>query len=455
MIWPGGPITVSGPANSAPGGQVNAGDEVTFFGPFSSNDVVVDVSGAENGQSTFHVSCSDGDMDGDTATNDDQQQVSAFGRDCGKFQGNGKGSSGINDWLLEGFVDSDADVLDCNATPGVGATSCEIQSVAADCKSPTDKPDALTWLYSGGGCAASDNDQQSGDLFCTGSVDGSQAVTVTDEGGNVFDVAPGGTFTTTRDDSKEFTLTNSGGTEVNGRHVSCSQPLQAGDVYGSLTLAALNGAGLGADIVYAYEVVNQGAAAVDDITVVDDQLGAIGGISSLAPGESETLTATAFVTTTTTNVATVDGDGPPGAVCSADSNPVLVTVLPPPPCSVSIAFKELKEDAIKWTLSNGAGQRATLETLQLVFPAEFDAIREVKLDGAIFKVGDSDTFPDGVGSGEVIGAADWTEQNVAKRQLEAGESRTLEVKFKKKYQSAAETDFDLDLTFEEGCTAEF
>jgi len=84
---------------------------VTFFGPFSDNDVVVTIVGG--GESVFHVSCSDKDMDGDTATNEDEVQVSPLGRDCGKSQGNGKGSSGVNDWLLEGFVDKNNDVLDC------------------------------------------------------------------------------------------------------------------------------------------------------------------------------------------------------------------------------------------------------------------------------------------------------------------------------------------------------
>jgi 5-hydroxyisourate hydrolase-like protein (transthyretin family) len=46
------------------------------------------------GVSTFHVSCSDADMNG--------------ADDCGKPQGDGKGKTGfLNDWLLKGMVDSD------------------------------------------------------------------------------------------------------------------------------------------------------------------------------------------------------------------------------------------------------------------------------------------------------------------------------------------------------------
>lgn len=229
-----------------------------------------------------------------------------------------------------------------------------------------------------------------------------------------------------------------------------------GDVYGSLTLAALGGVGIGAEVVYAYQVSNGGTGAIHDIGVEDDQLGFIGSIPSLAPGDSETLTETAFISATTTNVASAEGDGEAGALCTAESNPVIVTVVPPPPCSASIAIKELKDDAIKWRLSNdSAATRATMEDFRLVFPAEFVAIKEVKLDGAIFKSGDSDTYPDGVGSGEVIGPDDWTNDNVSKRQLDPGETRTLEVKFKKKFKGAEAGDFGLNVTFEEGCSVDF
>jgi len=160
-----------------------------------------------------------------------------------------------------------------------------------------------------------------------------------------------------------------------------------------------------------------------------DGLGFIGSIASLPPGESETLTATASISETTTNVARAEGNGPPGAEWRADSDPVAVSVLPPPPCSASIAFKQLDDDKAKWTLSNDSpSQRATMETFRLVFPAGFVAIKEVKLAGAVFKSGDSDTYPDGVGSGDVIGPDDWTQSNVSKLQLDPGESRTLEAK---------------------------
>jgi hypothetical protein len=76
--------------------------EVTFSGfAGSPNDVYWEIfaGGTKIGESTFHMSCSDDDMDGP--------------EDCGKAEGDGKGKSGfINTWLLEGMIDSKG-VLDC------------------------------------------------------------------------------------------------------------------------------------------------------------------------------------------------------------------------------------------------------------------------------------------------------------------------------------------------------
>jgi hypothetical protein len=80
------------------------------------------------GTSKFHVSCSDEDMDLDTATNDVQQQVDTvfiqgigdydllgLGKDCAKFAGDGKDTppnSFVNTWLFEG-MEGDGGAFDC------------------------------------------------------------------------------------------------------------------------------------------------------------------------------------------------------------------------------------------------------------------------------------------------------------------------------------------------------
>jgi uncharacterized repeat protein (TIGR01451 family) len=460
VVWNGaGPIdiAVGEGLSSSSKTSVMPGDEVTFTTDGSTNDTIVNISGAVSGQSTFHVSCSDEDMDGDTSTNKNQQQVSPIGRDCGKFQGNGKGSTGINDWLLEGFVDKSNAVLDCTSDPGLGVSSCEFQAVAADCDFPNKDPDTLTFRVAGGDCSDSDNAQKPDKTECTGGfINPNQSVQVSVNGGTAFTLEPGGSFDVERGGDPEIELTQGNVTQFNKFHASCSQPLQAGDRYGANELLALDGAGLGTNVVYSYLVSNQGLVPVTDITVGDNKLGLVGSIASLLPGDSDTVTATAFISQTTTNIATVDGVGPPNAVCASNSNPVVVTVSPPPPCDTSIAFKELKDDAIKWTLTNNATQRkATMESFTLVFPAAFGLIKEVKLDGAVFKASDSSTFPNGVASGQTIGPDDWTELEVAKRQLDQGEDRTLEVKFTQQDKNASQGEFDLNVTFKEGCMVSF
>ena len=310
-------------------------------------------------------------------------------------------------------------------------------------------------MYTGGGCPGDNTQGSKSD--CSGSINSGLPATVTLDGGTLGPVNPGESFIVpTTGSNTTVALSNSGGTQTNDIHTSCSAPLVAGDSFGAVTLVALDGIGNGTDVIYSYLVGNQGPVAVTDITVDDDQLGRIGTIASLQPGASDTLTATAFITETTTNVATVDGVGAPGAECKADSNPVVVTALPPPPCDVSIAFKELKDDAIKWTLTNDSAQRkATMETFTLVFPSDFGAIKEVKLDGAIFKANDSDTYPNGVPSGQTIGRTIGrrpTPASVSWIRVRAGRSRSSS---RTKDKNASQGDFDLTITFKEGCMVTF
>jgi len=75
------------------------GDEVTVSGYAGSpNDVTWEIfdqtSGNKLGESEFHLSCSDDDMNGE--------------EDCGKPEGDGKSNDAglINAWLLEGMEDA-------------------------------------------------------------------------------------------------------------------------------------------------------------------------------------------------------------------------------------------------------------------------------------------------------------------------------------------------------------
>jgi len=453
VIWNGaGPIDIAigdGLVDSS-ASSANPGDAVTFFTDGSTNDTIVNIAGV--GQATFHVSCSDKDMDGATETNEDQEQVSPVGRDCGKDQGDGKGDPGfINQWLLEGFVDDSGDVLDCTVDDEGGETLCAFNAIPASCDFP-EKPDVLTFRVAGGDCSASDNDQKADKVTCTGGfIDPDLSVLVSVNGDPVFELQPGETFNVARSGDPEIELGQNGIVQFNKFHASCSQPLQAGDRYGANELLLLDGLGLGSNVTYVYVVTNNGPATVDNITVDDNQLGVIGGIDSLAPGDRQTLIASAFISETTTNVATVDGTGAPGVVCLDTSNPVTVDVLPPPPCDVGIVLDKIEDDKIKWKLTNNSAFGiATLETFTLDFPSSLDFIKKVKLDGDIYKADDSDLV---VGPSVTIGPNDWTKDDITKRQLDLGETRTLEVEFKGNDENTVPSDFDLVVTFAEGCEA--
>ena len=84
--------------------NIKPSDEVTVTGYAGSpNDVYWEIFKAGTaekiGTSTFHLSCSDADMNG--------------AEDCGKFEGDGKGKVGfINDWLFAGMA-GNGKTLDC------------------------------------------------------------------------------------------------------------------------------------------------------------------------------------------------------------------------------------------------------------------------------------------------------------------------------------------------------
>lgn len=455
LIWPsnGGTINISGIANNAPGGVVNPGQRVTFTGPFSSNDLFLNISGAANGQSTFHVSCSDKDMDGLTATNLSQQQLPGKTQDCGKFEGDGKAKSGfINTWLLDGLTDADGKVLNCSPEPTSPTSSCafQMQDPPSCGTGGSFKPSTLTFQYTGGGCASESNTQDAGKTSCSGQIDPALPVNVVFPGGTANNVPPGGTFTIPRSGANTvITLSNAGGTETDGIHTSCSQPLVVGDVYFSLTLVAEDDVGIGKNVKYSYQVTNTGTDPASNIAVVDDTLGTIGSIASLEPGATQTLTTTALIEQTTTNIATATAESCPGGVTATAT----VSVLPPPPCTVVQSLDRVEDDKYKLKLTNSGNKLATLNELVLSWPenATYGSIKEVKLDGSIYKADQSGLV---VSSGVPIKPGDWTNADVSKRQLDPGETRTLEIVFKTKWPKANcpnGTCFSGTASFAQGC----
>jgi hypothetical protein len=310
------------------------GQKVTVTGYAGSpNDVYWELfatttSGTKLGESTFHLSCSDVDMNGP--------------EDCGKPEGDGKGKTGfINQWIFEGMA-GNGRVLDCSSgtTTPTPSDNCVVpESPAQDCET-LGKPTSLTFRYTGGGCAASNN-PQSGKATCSGSINPNVAVFVRSANGYTISptvVQPGESFTVSGgfDAQSGFTLSNNvagGSTETLSIHTSCSQPLAAGDVFGSLTLVGFNSQSTDSPLIYRYSVLNDGQTTVSNVFLTDDRLGAIAGPFSLQPGETKMFDVPVqlFGAGSVTNIATATVEGQD---CEASSGPVVVTVVPNCPVPV-------------------------------------------------------------------------------------------------------------------------
>ena len=473
MVW-NGPGTLES-VDALPGGsesfpeviitEENGLQVVTVSGyQPSTNDViwewvsVTDSGQSESGQSKFHLSCSDDEMDGET---DDQ----AYPQDCGRPEGNGKSNEDDkydNVWLLDGLETDKGFVLDCTPLPAEPSNNCVFEAMPPPNCETFGKPTSLTFRYTGADCTASSNNQ--GDKSdCTGEPGPSPVsitilkdpskITVSPVIGDLVTISAIG-----KDMGSEVQL------EVGGQflkfHTSCSQPLAVGDVFGSLELVQFNGQGSGAEVTYFYEVKNNGVIDVDVTSVYDDKLGELlkTGRKELPANESFTLKETAFISETTTNVVTAQANYPVNDIpCECEAEDEVTVTVVEPTCDGSIAFEKLeKDDKIKWKITNTSEIVATLDTLTVNFPLEYGLIKEVKLDGAIFKKDDSTTYPDGVPSEAQISATDWTNPDMTKRQLDPDETRTLEVKFTQKSKGEGWVLIDSagNATFKEGCEAE-
>jgi len=445
VVWNGpGPVNIDAVnmGTTSASGPVNNGDEVTFFGPYDSNDVEVTISGAVSGESKFHVSCSDDDFNSPD--------------DCGKLAGDGKGTDSglLNLWLLEGFIDANGDVLDCNPDPNGGEFSQNCSVVLPpppDCES-LGKPTSLTFEYTGGACPG-DNDQGS-KTSCSGAIDPAQMVTVSVDTGDDYMVspslvAPGETFTVTRDGSEfksntVIELSNSGGTQVLEVHTSCSAPLAVNDEFGAITLREFDGQSGGADVTFKYVVTNNGDPLVD-IDVTDDPFGFVGTIDTLDTNEMAMLTRLATINGGTTNIATASAvlDG---LECEA-SDTVIVEEQGPPPCEITPGEFKLEDDKIKWKLTNDGNDVATVESIEISAPDEFGAIKKVKLDGDIFK---DDTRP----MTWTFTAADFI-NDLKNRQIKVGDTKELLFETTEKFKHATADQISITVNFEEGCSVTF
>ena len=280
--------------------DVDNGEEITVGGMGGSpNDQVWEIfyAGSKFGESVFHISCSDDNMNGP--------------EDCKLPLGDGKSddSSYLNQWLFEGMAGS-GQTLDCTPIPPAPTDNCEFEASPRPGCDALGKPNSLTFVYTGEACDPSSNDQGS-KTGCSdfGTLGEPATISSTNSG---LTISPDVVYL---DD--EFTISGSFGSATvltldtpNGAmqelniHTSCSAPLAAGDGFGGLTLVEFNGQQGGTDVNYFYTVSN-GDFPVYNLTVDDDLLGPIGGQAVLAANDEALFTASAVINETTTNKVVV------------------------------------------------------------------------------------------------------------------------------------------------------
>ncbi len=232
---------------------------------------------------------------------------------------------------------------------------------------------SLTFKYTGGGCDQSSNGQgrKSKCKTTPAASTVSGTVTVRAAGKKKFHkekhmymvdstlVDPDGTFEISADKFRHAAYIEiadgSGVVELNELHTSCSKPLAVGNVFGSLTLVAINGNDGGVDVSYQYVVTNNGDP-LTDILMSDVPLGDIGGPVDLGSGESQTFTAQAHLVSTTANTATASGFLASGEACSAADTVVVEAVEPLPQAAECRELRPIDALVLEYDASQAGGR---------------------------------------------------------------------------------------------------
>ncbi len=168
--------------------------------------------------------------------------------------------------------------------------------------------------------------------------------------GGIFTAsAANGGATTLAADTYIYIFASKGGARLQTikLHTSCSQPLNAGDQFGSIVIFSADTTGgtitLGTDVKFTYLVTNTGTTPITNV-VVTDSFGTVPGspIASIAPNQVVSLTRTVTLTADTVNTVTVSSSQ---AGCQ-DTDVTTITFVPPPPapkdCTAAIQKTLLK-----------------------------------------------------------------------------------------------------------------
>ncbi|MGD9317967.1 MAG: hypothetical protein PVG56_14105, partial [Anaerolineae bacterium] len=252
-------------------------------------------------------------------------------------------------WFVENFVDKDSSEVVELPTPPVPSDSCEITPGPTPSCETEDKPQSLTFTFTGGTCGDSANTQGS-KFECTdaGTFNPAQPVQIVMlKDADKIDVTPAEVsvderVNIARNDGNDFASETileirqgSVVIQTMNIHTSCSAPLAVGDVFGGLELVAFNGQHAGAEVTYIYEVINLGGP-LTEVTLTDRVDGEV--VFSAGPFDLLTSDPAAFkwvteIAETTFNEATFSGFLANGAVCSASDSATVTVVEPIEPCA--------------------------------------------------------------------------------------------------------------------------
>ncbi len=451
LQWPANESALTltgGLASDDADGVIQPGQLVTFFNTADGNDVSVFT---HRGESMFHLSCSDPDM------NDPS--------DCDKLQGDGKSNAAglLNAWRLAGFVDAKGRQLQCPqfAPPTADNSDCEVGPFEPVSCETAGKPSTFSFRYVGAGPVSDCTDNaatraNSKVPACSGNLAPGATVSVSVNSGTVTPatVAPGEEFALSGFGSNTvITLSANGQIETLAFHTSCSAPLEVGDRFGNLELTAFDSRREDVPVTFEYRASNSGPDPAL-ISIVDDVLGPIvsdHALAGTAPGNTQVFRRTVPIggpPRTIVNTATLSQTGPDNGIAIACAQATAtLKVLAPPPCNVTGKLYKIEDDKIKWKLTNLGNRTATIQSIEFHAPGAFGSVKKIRFDGDIFK---DQTRP-----------TDWTftandfVSELKKRQIKAGANQDLEIEFTSKYKSATPADFQVTITFEEGCSLSF
>jgi hypothetical protein len=229
----------------------------------------------------------------------------------------------------------------------VRISECELDPAEGGVCSKKSKVVDLGLRYVGGECSDSSNGQGS-KFKCEGSTGGQSPIDViyTGKDASKIIVSPsdgielGDVFHVIATGRKELHAETKleaadGGAYVN-IHTSCSQPLGVGDRFGPFEVVSFVGKdgvlhASGSEVKYTYIVTNPNATSIDNVSIVDDQIGVIVSGLSLEPGESAAYEAFQMISEDTTNVAFATADSGGGFCAEAVASATVTVVAPPPP----------------------------------------------------------------------------------------------------------------------------